>query len=37
MGLMSSNSKDIYFNKNIRNKYPVEKIKDVSREALYVA
>lgn len=37
LGLMSSDAKDIYFNKNIRDKYPAEKIRDVSREALYVA
>jgi len=37
LGLTSSNLKDVYFNKYIRDKYPVEKIKDKSREALYVA
>jgi hypothetical protein len=37
LGLMNSNSKDAYFNKYIRDKYEVEKIRDTSREAWYVA
>ena len=37
MGLMSSNAKDAYFNKYIRDNYEVEKIKEISRTALYVA
>jgi hypothetical protein len=37
MGLMDSDSKDVYFNKYIRDKYEAEKIRDKSREALYVA
>ena len=37
LGLMNSNAKDAYFNNYIRDKYPVEKIIDKSREALYVA
>jgi hypothetical protein len=37
MGLMSSNAKDAYFNKYIRDHYEVEKIKELSRTALHVA
>jgi hypothetical protein len=37
MGLMNSNTKDAYFNNYIRNNYEVEKIKEISRAALYVA
>lgn len=37
LALMNSNSKDAYFNKCIRDNYPVEKIKEISRAALYVA
>jgi hypothetical protein len=37
MGLMNSNAKDAYFNKYIRDNYEVEKIKEISRAALYVA
>lgn len=37
LGLMNSNTKDAYFNEYIRDYYEVEKIKDKSREALYVA
>jgi KTSC domain len=37
MGLMNSNTKDDYFNKYIRDNYEVEKIKEISRAALYVA
>ena len=37
MGLMSSNAKDAYFTQYIRDNYEVEKIKEISRTALYVA
>ena len=37
MGLMNSNTKDAYFNKYIRDNYEVEKIKEISRAALYMA
>jgi hypothetical protein len=36
LGLMGSDSKDVYFNNNIRDKYPVEKIIE-KREVVYVA
>ena len=37
MGLMNSNTKDAYYNKYIRDNYEVEKIKEISEAALYVA
>ena len=37
MGLMSSDAKDAYFDKYIRDNHEVEKIKDKSRDALHVA
>lgn len=37
LGLMSSTMKEVYFDNYIRDKYQVEKIKEKSREVLFVA